>query len=1160
MPYLGNSHIAGDQINNFKVLDDISSHTSTFDGSASGVVSISDNTIRIPEHRFVQGQRVTYNNGGGGNIGNLSSGTAYYIIKDTNNTIKLATSLSNANNSTAINLSVLGSGSSHTLNVAFDGVNTKFKITHNGGTSGRINNATQLSLAINNVIQRPNQNAITFTEGFAIEDQHKIVFKVAPVSSDIFWGSILANTLPTFDITDNKIDNFTGDGSTTEFNLSNIPASNKSIMVTINGVLQHPSDGSTSRSYTLLANILQFTAAPGNGDEIQVRHIGFAGASTSDVTGFYGRTGNVVLTSNDHITTGNINAGVVTATTFVGNLTGNVSGNLTVGGVLTYEDVTNVDSIGIITARSGFKVLAGGANVVGVITARTNIHLEDYIHHLGDLTTKIGFPSANTFTVDTAGDERLRINSTGQLLHGHNASIGYGRNFETSSTSGYGGIAINRFSADTGSGGLDFVKSRNASLGGNTIVQSDDNLGAITWRGADGTDFTTPAAQIKVAVDGTPGENDMPGRIMFYTTADGASSVSERLRIQADGDVSFGDETTGRAQIKHLSGNQSDRNNGGFPQYAFVGNEGTGMRRVSSNVLAFDTNGAQRVLITSTGDVAINRSAPLNTSKFSLTKDPDQQGIGVQLNQSSGITTSLAAYNSSGSNIFDLAHDTDSTPDLLFKLKHSSDALPVEKFRMTSSGRFGIGSDNPDAQLHLDSSDSRIRWTKSNGAADNKHWDLGSTTANLLRLQAKNDANAGGGNLFDFYRSGNQINEFRGMKSGAYWFVVDNLNQRVGINSSDPSSPLEIYTAASSAWKFRIRTSVSDGAGFYQRSNGDFEMVLRDASNNNNYIAGTGGDLQFVTSATEKFRITSDGKVKIGNSGGTPDGKLQIDEIGNGDIVAELTSGSPMFTYRNGTNSWFHAGKHPTDDAFVVTTGGTTTTSEKLRITAGGQIKLNISSNGALTEPLVIRNGGTGAGTNVGMIFYNGDESSSGAGALAKIKAIDEGSYDGALVFETASKNGWSNTGTSESLRISSEGYITTPSNVLFSANSGPADLTDAVIIFGNSIFQRGGTNYDTSTGIFTAPVDGIYHFMCNPYRYTTSADSYITLQTSTNNGSSWNNQIEIRGFTNGANGWLSLSLSHLIDLNSGNQVRIYATNRIHCNGVFSRFSGMLVG
>ena len=69
MPYIGNSHVVGDHINNFKVLDDISSYTATFDGSATSIVSTSDETIRIPEHRFIQGQRVTYNNGGGSNIG-----------------------------------------------------------------------------------------------------------------------------------------------------------------------------------------------------------------------------------------------------------------------------------------------------------------------------------------------------------------------------------------------------------------------------------------------------------------------------------------------------------------------------------------------------------------------------------------------------------------------------------------------------------------------------------------------------------------------------------------------------------------------------------------------------------------------------------------------------------------------------------------------------------------------------------------------------------------------------------------------------------------------------------------------------------------------------------------------------------------------------------
>ena len=80
MPYLGNQHIVVESVNNFKVLDDISSHTATFDGSATSVVSTADNTIRIPEHRFIQGQRVTYTNGGGGNILGLTSGTAYFCF------------------------------------------------------------------------------------------------------------------------------------------------------------------------------------------------------------------------------------------------------------------------------------------------------------------------------------------------------------------------------------------------------------------------------------------------------------------------------------------------------------------------------------------------------------------------------------------------------------------------------------------------------------------------------------------------------------------------------------------------------------------------------------------------------------------------------------------------------------------------------------------------------------------------------------------------------------------------------------------------------------------------------------------------------------------------------------------------------------------------
>lgn len=78
-----------------------------------------------------------------------------------------------------------------------------------------------------------------------------------------------------------------------------------------------------------------------------------------------------------------------------------------------------------------------------------------------------------------------------------------------------------------------FGKSRNTTLGLHTIVQSGDSIVQFTFAGSDGTDFI-PAAQMLVQIDGTPGTNDMPGRFIFSTTADGGSSSTEALRISAD--------------------------------------------------------------------------------------------------------------------------------------------------------------------------------------------------------------------------------------------------------------------------------------------------------------------------------------------------------------------------------------------------------------------------------------------------------------------------------------------------------------------------------------------------------------------------------------------------------------------------------------------------
>ena len=77
--------------------------------------------------------------------------------------------------------------------------------------------------------------------------------------------------------------------------------------------------------------------------------------------------------------------------------------------------------------------------------------------------------------------------------------------------------------------------SRGTSNGSSTIVQDNDELGGIFWHGADGTDIASAAAFVATYVDGTPGSNDMPGRLVFATTADGASTATERMRLDSTG-------------------------------------------------------------------------------------------------------------------------------------------------------------------------------------------------------------------------------------------------------------------------------------------------------------------------------------------------------------------------------------------------------------------------------------------------------------------------------------------------------------------------------------------------------------------------------------------------------------------------------------------------
>ena len=161
-------------------------------------------------------------------------------------------------------------------------------------------------------------------------------------------------------------------------------------------------------------------------------------------------TGQVINTATD------VTVGVLTVTDTLA-----VGGTVSVGGTLTYEDVTNIDSVGLITARNGIVVGSGitlskdgdifatgvttatkfvgdgseltgvastenirtntnatflqNINVSGTSTVGGDVNIADKIVHTGDTNTTIRFPAADTFTVETGGSERLRVASDGKV-------------------------------------------------------------------------------------------------------------------------------------------------------------------------------------------------------------------------------------------------------------------------------------------------------------------------------------------------------------------------------------------------------------------------------------------------------------------------------------------------------------------------------------------------------------------------------------------------------------------------------------------------------------------------------------------------------------------------------------------------------------------------
>jgi hypothetical protein len=409
---------------------------------------------------------------------------------------------------------------------------------------------------------------------------------------------------------------------------------------------------------------------------------------------------------------------VGTGITFFGNtgivsaIGGKFSGDFTVGGTLTYEDVANIDAVGIITAQS-------------------HVSIADSILHTGDTDTSIRFPSAGTFTVSTNGTEAARVDSSQRLLVNKTASTTSNGHsiLQVASTSNDRAIAVHNFENDANGPFISLGKSRGTSVNSYTIVQDDDELGNIDFFGADGTDFSTIGARIQAEVDGSPGTNDLPGRLIFATTADGANSPTERLRIDSSGRIGINDpspsvtlditgESSGNGEInvKRTSGATCQvQAQSSIAVFGSSSNHRVDFKSNSVTAVTIDTG--QRLLLGHTStqqnqslQVTTTNGAALGLYKFANNDDGSELTFYTSRNTTKGSHTVVNTSDYLGRIFFrgsdgdefhrgaEIAVRVDGTPgdnDMPGRIEFHTTAdgasSPTERLRITSGGDIGVG-------------------------------------------------------------------------------------------------------------------------------------------------------------------------------------------------------------------------------------------------------------------------------------------------------------------------------------------------------------------------------------------------------------------------------------------------------------------------------------
>ena len=431
------------------------------------------------------------------------------------------------------------------------------------------------------------------------------------------------------------------DGSDTAFTLqvgsANVtPPKETTLLISVGGILQEP-----ITAYTVSGSTLTFTAAPATGADFFGVMLGDAmsiGTPANDTV-----TGDKIVDNaidSEHYTDGSIdNAHIaddaidsehyaaasidfahiqnVAANSVLGR-NANSSGVLSEVALATTQILIG-DGTGFTAAALSGDATMTNAGVVSLAAAQTDIT------SLGTQAADFKVGNGYGVVIGDATQETVSIGDGATDLVPELQVLG-----TAAADSSMLLAAFSTTATTAGSPILAFAKGGNGTLGSHTVVTDGEELGNIIAFGDDGSDLETPAASIQFEVDGTPGSADMPGRIVFNTTADGATAVTEALRIDSSQTATFvnavgigntpahttagyelflGDTSVAQSYMQFINSGTGTANSDGLiigadASYAyFVQRENLPM--------AFYTNNTEYLRITAGGDIGIALSKKL---------------------------------------------------------------------------------------------------------------------------------------------------------------------------------------------------------------------------------------------------------------------------------------------------------------------------------------------------------------------------------------------------------------------------------------------------------------------------------------------------------------------------------------------------------------------